>query len=502
VAVLSCLLVCGWHYARVWRHFGKPLVGAWEPISGFQWWQDAGYRTGAYFFGVGKSLVAPLFSGHFSFADGIFSTMWGDAYCGGLYLDYRPPWNYQLMVAGYVLGLFPTVLILAGTLISLARFIRKPEPTGLLLNGLAWSFITAFVYMALKVPCYSQIKAFYGLLVLLPVCVFAAEGWDFFTRRSKLLWSVSGVALGLWGLSSFSTYWISQNSAQPHFLLGSELALARQHEKAVREFSAALESNPGHLLARSMLVDSLTSLGQEGAANRALGELSERHPHSVLCELDRAKNLEKEGRLEEAVEHTRLAIAAAPELVVGYRFLASRYARLGRPEEVIAACRDGLGIAPTDWELHTLLGRTLAQSARPSGLTSNPAPAESNHIFAPSDPIEEAVRHLRLATKLSSEAIGALDKLAWIRATAPEARWRNGDDAVALAERACQLTGYHVPDLLETLAAAYAEAGRFAEAVTTVEKARTLAEALGQKQMFKRHQEWVALFGSHRPYRD
>ena len=100
------------------------------------------------------------------------------------------------MAAGYLLALFPTVLILAGAGISLGRFIRKPDAEGLLLNGLAWSFVAAFIYMALKVPCYSQIKAFYGLLVLLPVCVFAADGWDFFTRRSKLLWSLSGAVLG------------------------------------------------------------------------------------------------------------------------------------------------------------------------------------------------------------------------------------------------------------------------------------------------------------------
>jgi len=502
VAVLSCVLVCGWHYARVWQHFGKPLVGAWEPLSGFQWWQDAGYRTSAYFFGLGESLVAPLFSGRVSLADGIFSTMWGDAYCGGLGLEYRPPWDYQLMAASYVLGLFPTMLILAGTVISLARFLRKPEPAGLLLNGLACSFIAAFLYMALKVPCYSQIKAFYGLLTLLPVCVFAGEGGDFFTRRSKLIRSVSGVAFGLWALTSFSTYWISRNSAQAHFLLGCEGAMAKKHDEAVREFSAALETNPGHLLARSMLADSLISSGEKEAADRVLRELRVRHPGSNLGELDCARVSEKEGRLEEAVEHTRLAIAAAPELVVGYRSLASRYARLGRPEQVIAACRDGLGMAPADWELHTLLGRTLAQSARHSGLTPKPTPTDASVIFAPPDPIEEAVHHLRLATRLSSEAVAALDKLAWIRATASEARWRNGEDAVALAERACQLTDYHFPDLIETLAAAYSEAGRFAEAVSTVQKAQTLAEAAGQKEAFKRNEEWLALFGAHQPYRE
>ena len=69
----------------------------------------------------------------------------------------------------------------------------------------------------------------------------------------------------------------------------------------------------------------------------------------------------------------------------------------------------------------------------------------------------------------------ALNNLAWVLATSPKAELRNGAEAVRLAERACELTHYGEPLFIGTLAAAYAEAGRFPEAVTTAEKAEQLA---------------------------
>ena len=65
-------------------------------------------------------------------------------------------------------------------------------------------------------------------------------------------------------------------------------------------------------------------------------------------------------------------------------------------------------------------------------------------------------------------------------ATSPDDGLRNGAEAVRLAERACELTHYGQPLFMGTLATAYAEAGRFPEAVTTAEKAEQLATAAGQ----------------------
>ena len=78
-----CLAVCGWHYTRIWLKFGTPLLGNWDVVSGFTWWQDPGYHTAADYLRFGRSLLHPLFSGFAGFADGIYSTLWGDALCGG-----------------------------------------------------------------------------------------------------------------------------------------------------------------------------------------------------------------------------------------------------------------------------------------------------------------------------------------------------------------------------------------------------------------------------------
>ena len=79
--------------------------------------------------------------------------------------------------------------------------------------------------------------------------------------------------------------------------------------------------------------------------------------------------------------------------------------------------------------------------------------------------------------------------MAWLLATSPEASLRDGARAVELAQRAVRLTGGREPDALDTLAAAYAEAGRFAEAVETAEQpapwppstAIALAEAIEKR---------------------
>ena len=95
---------CGWHYLRIWRRFGTPLLGNWDAASGFSWWQDPGFHTLGDYVRFGKSLTTPLFSGLWSFWDGIYSTLWGDGLCGGVpNLSFRPPWNYDLMAS----GLFP-----------------------------------------------------------------------------------------------------------------------------------------------------------------------------------------------------------------------------------------------------------------------------------------------------------------------------------------------------------------------------------------------------------
>lgn len=87
----------------------------------------------------------------------------------------------------------------------------------------------------------------------------------------------------------------------------------------------------------------------------------------------------------------------------------------------------------------------------------------------------EAEQDLRLALHHAPEWTAALNNLAWLYATCPSARFRNGPEAVRLATRACELTGWGKEGALGTLAAACAECGRFEEAIRWEEQSQSKA---------------------------
>jgi hypothetical protein len=91
----------------------------------------------------------------------------------------------------------------------------------------------------------------------------------------------------------------------------------------------------------------------------------------------------------------------------------------------------------------------------------------------------------------------ALDRLSWILATAPEPELRNGTEALRMAEHACELSGQTNAPKLATLAAAYAEVGRFDDATGTIQKAlqldsKAMSQLPGQRMLenFKSRQPW------------
>jgi tetratricopeptide (TPR) repeat protein len=114
----------------------------------------------------------------------------------------------------------------------------------------------------------------------------------------------------------------------------------------------------------------------------------------------------------------------------------------------------------------------------------------------------EAVAQYRQALRLNPDLVGALNNLAWILAASPDDKLRNGAEAVPLAERACELTHYGKPVIIGTLAAAYAEAGRFPEAVATAEKAEQLATSAGLTAVAAKNRQLLELYRAGKPYHE
>lgn len=118
----------------------------------------------------------------------------------------------------------------------------------------------------------------------------------------------------------------------------------------------------------------------------------------------------------------------------------------------------------------------------------------------------EAIEHYQNAMRVLSygkKSSFAVDNdLAWLLATASDPSLRNGRQAVLFAEEACQLTEYKIPIMIGTLAAAYAEAGQFSNAVAACQKARDLALELGQKNVAENNEQLLKLYQSGKAYHE
>jgi tetratricopeptide (TPR) repeat protein len=112
-----------------------------------------------------------------------------------------------------------------------------------------------------------------------------------------------------------------------------------------------------------------------------------------------------------------------------------------------------------------------------------------------------ALAEWRQVLRLRPDYLTVLNQTAWLLATNPDASIRNGVEAVELAQRAVRLSGGREPDVLGTLAAAYAEAGRFSEAVETSHRAVAQATQQQTEPLAKTLKARIELYEKRIPFR-
>jgi tetratricopeptide (TPR) repeat protein len=150
-----------------------------------------------------------------------------------------------------------------------------------------------------------------------------------------------------------------------------------------------------------------------------------------------------------------------------------------RPREAAIQFQAVLRIEPRNAEALFNLGKALADDGR----------------FA------EAIQYYEEALSVVPGAVPTLNDLAWVLATCPVASLRNGAEAVELAEKAKRISGGRNASVLDTLAAAYAEAGRFSQAVETARAALALAGSGENKALADGLRTRLALYEAGLPYR-
>jgi 4-amino-4-deoxy-L-arabinose transferase-like glycosyltransferase len=356
--LLICLVIGGWHYLKLWREYGNPLIGNWDPKVVAPWWQAKGFQTPGYYFSFGDSLTRPFCSGLHSFWDAFYTTLWGDGLLAGK-TDFwsRAPWNYDWMAVGFVLALVPTALVLTGLMRALAGCFRAARLSWLLLLSVGWLFAFAILGMSLKVPTYEQTKAFYGLPVLLPFCALGALGFEFWAGRGKVARYVLGVLLGIWLLNVYASFWIKPNAVQTE--LSSAVAASVYGKGDSSEaFLKILNHHPGHIETTIWLASVEYKKHPEQAVKRLEQALKD-DPANAQIESFLARDLAHGDRLDEAVVHAKRAVELAPEDEVVSRNWCMLALRHESYEDAVAAGRYALSLNPTDLGTHFLLAMAL-----------------------------------------------------------------------------------------------------------------------------------------------
>lgn len=235
---------------------------------------------------------------------------------------------------------------------------------------------------------------------------------------------------------------------------------------------------------------------------------------NVIAEVNLGEAIFKQGRTDEAIGHFQKALQIEPNLATAHASLGAALFRKGQWNDALAHLRRALEIDPKQAPAHSSLGAALLEMGRPDeslahlrkALEIDPDDTDVNYNLANTflhiGRANEALAHYSKTLQLDPIDTEALNNMSWILATWPDALIRNGAKAVELAERADSLTRSESPIISATLAAAYAEVGRFSEALNAAQRALQLAIAEGNQVRANAIREQIELYQSGAAYRD
>lgn len=258
---------------------------------------------------------------------------------------------------------------------------------------------------------------------------------------------------------------------------------------------------------------SLLEAGRVDEAESALNLACQARPGNPDFLLGKGALLAQRGQIPEAGQLFTNVIATNPESWLAHYTLAGFLTQQGRPEEAESPFAKAVSLSPKDAKLRQAyasclislgkleLARTELEEARRLDPKNPQFSFDLAEVLNTQGQIGQAVKLYEQAILESPDHIPALNNLAWLLATTADDRVRNGARAVELAERACQFTDWKAAVLIGTLAASYAEAGRFPEAAAMAERARDLAREENQENVATRNEQLLQLYKSGKPFR-
>ena len=299
---------------------------------------------------------------------------------------------------------------------------------------------------------------------------------------------------------------------QAHYSLGKLLEREGKLNEAITEYEHALWFKPLREETHIRIGMLLAKQNRSSEAAAQYQAALDFNPQSAAALNNLARLLHTEGRSDEAIEKYSSALKIDPGLAEAHNNLGVLLLQKGKISEGVAQLREALRLKRSDPETEYNLAMGLNQQSQwneAALLFARIAPArpqdanlycEYGLALSNLGRTREAMRCYAHALLIQPDLPAALDRLAWILVTDPDPSIRNGAEALPMAQRAYELTGMKDAEKLLTLAAAYAENGRFAEAAETVKKTEQLPK---MNQPFNSMaQRMLEAFRSEKPWRE
>lgn len=344
-----------------------------------------------------------------------------------------------------------------------------------------WVYLSSLGFFALVAALISlaaerlhQTTVIYGLAILM------LSGLGLLTRHQSGMYADMDT---LWGttLARNPDCWMG------HFNWGTSLMNRGRADEAIQHFELGLKLKAD--------VGANYDLGVALAAQGKPDEAVQAYQRAIQIDTDFAPAhynlgsvLVTQGKLAEAIQQYEVVLRLKPDfapahyadMAVAYYKSGLAQAALGHWDEAIHNYQQAIQLNPDNADVHLSYGIALGRKGQ----------------------ITEAVAQYQAAMKSDLSTAAAQNDLAWTLAVSTETELRDGAEAVRFAEGACDLTHYSEPLFIGTLAAAYAEAGRFDEAATAAQKASQLAGQKGDTKLQEKNQQLSELYRAHKTYRD
>jgi len=243
-------------------------------------------------------------------------------------------------------------------------------------------------------------------------------------------------------------------------------------------FGRAFEVTKNNPLMLNNLGVGFAVLGKHNEAIICYSEALRFEPNDPDVHYKLANSLAAQGKFNEAISHYHQALNIKPNYLDAHINFGAVLLKQGEFDEAINHFQQALKLSPNNPGIYHNLGNAYAAKGK----------------------FGEAIGYYRQALKIKPDFAVSLNALARIFATNSNTELQDPNQAIELAERAAKLTKYRNATVLDTLAAAYASAEKFSEAVETAEKALRLSESAQKNQLTEQIQSRLQLYKSSEPY--